>query len=53
VLVFKQGDSTVVADAGVRRDARKRVAPKPAAGTAVDRLWTPGKDEDPGPERVN
>ena len=43
----------MVADAGTRRDARKRVAPKPAAGTAADRIWTPGKDDDPGPERVN
>jgi ATP-dependent Clp protease ATP-binding subunit ClpA len=56
VLVFRSGDSTVVANAGQRRDARKRVAPEPAGATAgasaVERLWTPDKPEK-GPKRVN
>jgi ATP-dependent Clp protease ATP-binding subunit ClpB len=55
VLVFRSGDSTVVADATQRRDARKRaVAPEPAGATAAsDRIWTPGRPEDEGPKRVN
>ena len=55
VLVFRQGDSTVVADASQRRDARKRAAPDPAGATvsdAVDRIWTPDK-KDKAPKRVN
>jgi ATP-dependent Clp protease ATP-binding subunit ClpB len=56
VLVFRSGDSTVVADAGQRRDARKRVAPEPAGAaagaSAAERLWTPDKPEK-GPKRVN
>jgi ATP-dependent Clp protease ATP-binding subunit ClpB len=54
VLVFRSGEATVVADAGNRRDARKRVAPEPAGvAAAVDRIWTPGKPEDEGPKKVN
>ena len=55
VLVFRQGDSTVVADAGQRRDARKRSAPEPVGDTvsdAVDRIWTPDKKQK-SPKRVN
>jgi ATP-dependent Clp protease ATP-binding subunit ClpB len=53
VLVFRQGEATVVADAGARRDARKRAAPQPAgAASDAERIWTPGKKEK-GPERVN
>jgi ATP-dependent Clp protease ATP-binding subunit ClpB len=55
VLVFRQGDSTVVADAGQRRDARKRVVPEPVGATvseAVDQVWTPGQPEK-SPKRVN
>ena len=53
VLVFRQGEATVVADASHRRDARKRAAPEPVGATvsdAVDRIWTPDKDK---PKRVN
>jgi hypothetical protein len=56
VLVFSQGEATVVADAGARRDARKRAARQPAAaGSAAERIWTPDKEKDKhkGPERVN
>jgi ATP-dependent Clp protease ATP-binding subunit ClpB len=54
VLVFRSGEATVVADAGERRDARKRAAREPAtAATAADRLWTPNRSEDEGPQRVN
>jgi ATP-dependent Clp protease ATP-binding subunit ClpB len=54
VLVFRSGDSTVVADATHRRDARKRAAaPEPAGAAAADRIWTPGRPEDEGPKRVN
>jgi len=60
VLVFRSGDSTVVADAGRRRDARGRGSREPAdakAGSAgspaVDRLWTPRNGDDEGPKRVN
>jgi ATP-dependent Clp protease ATP-binding subunit ClpB len=54
MLVFRSGDSTVVADAGQRRDARKRVATVPAgAASASERLWTPDKAQDKGPKRVN
>ena len=54
VLVFRSGDSTVVADAGQRRDARKRAAPEPAGGAAAaERIWTPRKGDDKGPKRVN
>jgi ATP-dependent Clp protease ATP-binding subunit ClpB len=52
VLVFKQGKATVVADAGQRRDARKRAAPEPAGAAAAERIWTPDK-EGKGPKRVN
>jgi ATP-dependent Clp protease ATP-binding subunit ClpB len=56
VLVFRSGSSTVVADAGQRRDARKRVAPEPAGtaagASAVERIWTPDKPEK-GPKRIN
>ncbi len=55
VLVFRQGDSTVVADAAQHRDARKRAAREPVGATvsdAVDRIWTPDKKEK-GPKRVN
>jgi ATP-dependent Clp protease ATP-binding subunit ClpB len=61
VLVFQQGEATVVADAAQRRDARSRSkepagAAAGAAGSAAkepaSRLWTPRKDEDK-PERVN
>ncbi|MGZ6274094.1 MAG: ATP-dependent Clp protease ATP-binding subunit, partial [Candidatus Limnocylindrales bacterium] len=54
VLVFRSGEATVVADAGQRRDARKRAAPEPAgAAAAAERIWTPGKREDEGPQRPN
>ena len=55
VLIFRQGDSTVVADAGQRRDARKRVVPEPVGATvseAVDQVWSPGQPEK-SPKRVN
>jgi ATP-dependent Clp protease ATP-binding subunit ClpB len=55
VLVFRQGDSTVVADAGQRRDARKRVVPEPVGATvsdAVDQVWSPGQPEK-APKRAN
>jgi ATP-dependent Clp protease ATP-binding subunit ClpB len=54
VLVFRSGDSTLVADAGTRRDARtKSEAPEQAGiSAAVDRIWTPKKDDD-GPKRAN
>jgi ATP-dependent Clp protease ATP-binding subunit ClpA len=55
VLIFRQGDSTVVADAGQRRDARKRVGPEPVSATvseAVDQVWSPGQPEK-SPKRVN
>jgi ATP-dependent Clp protease ATP-binding subunit ClpB len=54
VLVFRQGEATVVADASHRRDARKRAAPEPVGATvsdAVDRIWTPDKADKP--KRVN
>jgi ATP-dependent Clp protease ATP-binding subunit ClpB len=44
VIVFKQGEATVVADAGKRRDARKRAAPEPAPAAAA---------AEEKPERVN
>src|SRR5450759_3225482 len=57
VLVFRSGDSTVVADAGNRRDARVHGAKEPAAGVAgaVDRVWAPGTPgaPDDGPKRSN
>jgi ATP-dependent Clp protease ATP-binding subunit ClpB len=55
VLVFRQGEATVVADAATRRDARSR-SKEPAgagAGSAASRIWTPTKPEDEGPKRVN
>jgi ATP-dependent Clp protease ATP-binding subunit ClpC len=55
VLVFRSGESTVMADPTQRRDARaRRKEPAgAAAGTsAADRIWTPDK-ADKGPERVN
>jgi ATP-dependent Clp protease ATP-binding subunit ClpB len=55
VLIFRQGDSTVVAEAGQRRDARKRVGPEPVSATvseAVDQVWSPGQPEK-SPKRVN
>ena len=53
VLLFRSGDSSVVADAGVRRDARQKVAPEPAGVTAAsERIWTP-KSQDKNPKRVN
>ncbi|MGD0247432.1 MAG: ATP-dependent chaperone ClpB [Candidatus Limnocylindrales bacterium] len=54
VLVFRSGGSTVVADAGQRRDARKRAAPEPAGAgaSAAERIWTPDKEKK-GPKRVN
>jgi ATP-dependent Clp protease ATP-binding subunit ClpA len=53
MLIFRSGDSTVVADAGQRRDARKRVATAAGAASASERLWTPDKAQDKGPKRVN
>jgi len=55
ILVFNQGEATVVADAGVRRDARKKAAPEPAGtgASAASRIWTPDKDKDKGPEPIN
>jgi ATP-dependent Clp protease ATP-binding subunit ClpB len=56
VLVFRSGESTVVADAAQRRDARTRSAKEPAGAaagsSAAERIWTPDKAEK-GPERVN
>jgi len=54
VLVFRSGDSTVVADAADRRDARGRGGKEPAGAIAgaVDRVWAPDKPED-GPKRAN
>jgi ATP-dependent Clp protease ATP-binding subunit ClpB len=56
VLVFRSGDSTVVADAGQHRDARRRAAPEPAGaaagGSAAERIWTPDRP-DKGPKRIN
>ena len=55
VLVFRQGEQTVVADAATRRDARTRGEPAAVGSSpvsdAVDRVWTPTKDE--SPKRVN
>ena len=54
MLVFRGAGSTVLADAGQRRDARKRAAPEPVgvtAADAVDRIWTPDKKDNP--KRVN
>ena len=55
VLVFRSGASTVVADAGQRRDARSsRKSPEPVgAATAADTVWTPRSGDDEGPKRVN
>jgi ATP-dependent Clp protease ATP-binding subunit ClpB len=58
MLVFTSGDSTVLADAGQHRDARKRAAPEMAgavsgAASASERLWTPDKAQGKGPKRVN
>jgi hypothetical protein len=54
--VFRSGESTVVADAAQRRDARTRSAKEPAGAaagsSAAERIWTPDKAEK-GPERVN
>jgi len=54
VVVFRSGGATVVADAGERRDARRRAAtPGPAdTAAAVDRIWTPRKKAD-GPKKPN
>ncbi len=55
VLVFTSGGSTVVADAGVRRDARSRgkePAGAAAGSSAAERIWTPDRAEK-GPKRVN
>jgi ATP-dependent Clp protease ATP-binding subunit ClpB len=51
VLVFRSGDASVVADAGQRRDARRRAAVE-APAAAAERIWTPDKPEK-GPKRVN
>ena len=48
VLVFTSEGTSVVADAGTRRDARTRGEPTP---DAVDRIWTPGSEDKP--KRVN
>ena len=61
VLVFRQGDASVVADASRSRDARKRAAPGTAAAggrgggvaEAVDQVWAPETADDKGPKRVN
>ncbi len=60
VLVFRSGETTVVADAAQRRDARAREAAPEAAGVAgaVDRVWAPGAPgapgaPDDGPKRSN
>jgi hypothetical protein len=53
VLIFRSGDSSVVADAGVRRDARQKLAPEPAGmAAASERIWTP-KSQDKRPKRAN
>src|SRR5450830_618363 len=53
VLVFRSGEATVVADAADRRDARGRGSKEPAGAVAgaVDRVWTPDKEN--GPKRAN
>jgi ATP-dependent Clp protease ATP-binding subunit ClpB len=51
VLVFRSGDASVVADAGQRRDARRRAAVE-APAAAAERIWTPDK-ESRKPKRVN
>jgi ATP-dependent Clp protease ATP-binding subunit ClpB len=54
VLVFTSGGTSVVADAGSRRDARTRGEPAPVGSPisdAVDRIWTPGSEDKP--KRVN
>jgi ATP-dependent Clp protease ATP-binding subunit ClpB len=61
VLVFRSGASTVVADAGERRDVRSSRAARAAraareaagVGAAVDAVWTPRPGDDEGPKRVN
>jgi ATP-dependent Clp protease ATP-binding subunit ClpA len=60
VLVFRQGEQTVVADAGSRRDARARGGEAAGVGAAsspiseaVDRIWTPGSGSDDKPKRPN
>ncbi len=53
VLVFKSGQSTVVADAAARRDARRKAAPEPAAAAAGGDIFAPRRREDEGPKRVN
>jgi len=53
VLVFRSDDSTVVADAGQRRDARTRSTKEPAgAASAIDRILA-GDKEAEGPKRPN
>jgi len=53
VLVFSSGDSSVVADAGLRRDARHRAGPEPAGvAAASDQIWAP-KSQDKKPKRAN
>jgi ATP-dependent Clp protease ATP-binding subunit ClpB len=54
VLVFTSEGTSVVADAGTRRDARTRGEPATVGSPvsdAVDRIWTPAKEQ--GPKRVN
>jgi ATP-dependent Clp protease ATP-binding subunit ClpB len=54
VLVFTSEGTSVVADAGTRRDARTRGEPAPVGSPisdAVDRIWTPGNEDKP--KRVN
>jgi ATP-dependent Clp protease ATP-binding subunit ClpA len=54
VLIFRSDESTVVADAGRRRDARTRSVKEPAgAAAAIDRVWAQDKPEAEGPKRQN
>ena len=54
VLVFRSDESTVVADAGRRRDARTRSVKEPAgAAAAIDRVWAQDKPQTEGPKRQN
>ena len=55
VIVFKQGEATVVADAAVRRDARTR-SKEPAASaarTGMEGVFSQPDHDDEGPKRPN
>ncbi len=52
-LVFRADDRTIVTDAGERRDARARSGEPAAAGAGTERIWTPGRPNDDGGERLH